>query len=121
MAGMGAGPPLPESRWTDELSRFVFPEMDAGDYRVEALVQGLPPIAKDVRVTSEDARVDVRLEAPAGAARTGTLVVQVLDPEGNPAAGAAVRADVEGVPLNQHETGADGKVEFINLAAPRLR
>jgi protocatechuate 3,4-dioxygenase beta subunit len=116
-----AGPPIPESHWTDDLGRFVFPDLGAGDYRLEARVEGMPPIRKDVRLTTEEDQVEVRLEAPAGTARTGSLVVQVVDPEGKPVAGVYILGLVEGAAPIQQRTGPDGRAELIDLSSPRIR
>jgi RNA polymerase sigma-70 factor (ECF subfamily) len=106
----------PERCRTDDLGRFAFPDLSAGEYSLEARVDNAPPLALTVTLAADEDRTGLRLEPPkAEGPGGGVLRVKVLDPSGAP---------VAGMPLfcggAQGKTDAEGIAVFRGLTAPKV-
>lgn len=98
-------------RWTDDLGRFSFPDLEAGSFRLKVGSRFEPLLQQRVEVTLEHPTVDLRLET----SRTRTVEIQVLDTEGRPAAGVLLMAT-----SNQPPDRKQGKTDEHGTVALEL-
>lgn len=101
-----------ETRFTDDLGRFRFPDLSPGEYRVELASDGRSPVIESILVPDDRDVLNVRLQATAGR----ILTVLVTDSAGQPIESAYVSAHlpIRHDPMNQH-TDASGRVRFEGL------
>jgi hypothetical protein len=100
-----------ETRMTDDLGRFTFPDQGEGTYTLRAKVEGAPWLETQVDLTGrhDDVRVELR------ASRGGTLVVRAVDAAQRPLAHVMVVPEIEGRRPTPSPTGADGRVRLTGL------
>ena len=101
-----------ESRRTDDLGRFRFPDLSPGGYSLTLQVHGFPSVSTGVNVPEDCDLLDVQLSQAKG----GSLRVRVNDSKGAPLEGIRVEASSEaGRSHLSGVTEANGRAEFHGL------
>ncbi|MEZ6010014.1 MAG: carboxypeptidase-like regulatory domain-containing protein [Planctomycetota bacterium] len=96
-------------RWTDDLGRFCFPDLEAGSFDVRVGSVPDPIVRRQVELSLDQPIADLQL-APE---TTRSVVVRVVDQAGQPAVGVALRTHCAKPPDNkQGTTDETGHVVF---------
>jgi len=105
-----------ETRRTDDLGRFRYPDLAPGKYRVYARPRGRPQTSEAVELATGAAEpAFVRLEAGGG----DGFRIAVEGPDGAPLPGVAVQArGHDGSGSVRQETDAEGIADFAGLPGP---
>lgn len=105
---------LGETRRTDDLGRFRYPDLEPGWYSIFVQASGLPPLNSNVELPSGGARAVVELTFQG----TRPLSVFVRAEDGGTVAGATVYVSA-GYRMSKGVTGENGRVDLDLAAAPR--
>jgi RNA polymerase sigma-70 factor (ECF subfamily) len=106
-----------ETRRTDDLGRFRFPELAAGEYRLTLEMNGCPPAHADITLPPDHDVLDAILRIASGA----RLTVLVTNEEAQPLAGVRVLA--RWAPQGQVSMATDehGRATFAGLPQSAVR
>ncbi len=110
----GRMPPVPERRRTDDLGRFRFPGVGPGAWRLDARVEGMPPLVAEVALPPGEDLLDLVLQAAPLPGGSTDFTVRVLGPGGEPVKGVGVFVQAGPTALRR-QTGAEGTAVFQSL------
>jgi protocatechuate 3,4-dioxygenase beta subunit len=97
-----------ESRRTDDLGRFRFPDLSPGSYTLTVRRPGAPPVSRGLELVKGEDLLDVEITLPEGLEFT----VTVVDEEGVPVPSVFVSVHT-GNPGMNGQTDANGRVKFF--------